>query len=99
MKLILKLLFVFFVVGFVACKDTKKEDAGTKITTEVTDEQIENIEAKANEVVEEEIAETPNVEGVEGEFDNILTELDNVTEEINKAGEALENSLKELDNI
>lgn len=42
MKLILKLIAVLFVVGLVACKDTKKEEEAS----EVVDEQIQAIEAE-----------------------------------------------------
>jgi len=67
MKLLVRLLLVVFVIGFVSCRDTKKEEA----ETEAAIEQIETVEGEVEELSEQ-------LEKDEKELEEALKELDSI---------------------
>ena len=67
MKLLLKIITVFFVIGIISCRDTKKEEEETQVKLE----QIEAVEAEVEEMTED-------LEEKEIELEEALKELDSI---------------------
>jgi len=67
MRIITRIVMVFFLIGIISCRDTKEEEAATKAA-------MEKIEAVENEA--EEIANKINEEA--SEVEESLKELDSI---------------------